>query len=403
MLKILLKKIVVLTIGLPLVFFIRFFSLVIPIRLGYFYGARIGHFANDVGQYLAEKNFYNIGSLDFFFIGGNISNRFFLKLVKRKVYINKFFMILYEANRMLPNHYKYEVLVGSSKSAGLTADLRGLENKTGVNLDFNEQEHIQASKFLKEVGCNDKFICLSVRDSAYLERTFPEADFTYHEYRDSDIETYKKTIHYLLDKNYYVFRMGKIVKEPLKIEHPNFLDYASSKHRCDFLDVWLMANCYFCISTATGLDEIARVFRKPINYVNAVPIGHFPSSYPGCIWTPKTIISKDNMKKLSLNEIILNGSIDFPESGSYKSNLDSKNLKLIDNTEDEILESTIEMHEKLNDEWNFTKEHEEIQRLFWKKLETWSNFNSYHNNNQEDRVGIISDYYLKKNTDWFLK
>ena len=109
------------------------------------------------------------------------------------------------------------------------------------------------------------------------------------------------------------------------------------------------------------------------------------------------------MKKLSLNEIILNGSIDFPESGSYKSNLDSKNLKLIDNTEDEILESTIEMHEKLNDEWNFTKEHEEIQRLFWKKLETWSNFNSYHNNNQEDRVGIISDYYLKKNTDWLLK
>lgn len=398
-----LKLILITFIGIPFCICMRLISPFFKIRVGSFYGERIGHFANDVGQYLSEKDFYNIDSLDFFFIGGNVSNRFFLKLVKRKIYINKFFMILYEANRILPNYHKYEVLVGSSKSSGLTADLRGLENKTGVNLDFNEQEHVQASKFLKEVGCNSKFICLNVRDSEYLKRTFPEVDFTDHEYRDSDIETYKKTIHYLLDKNYYVFRMGKIVQKTLNIEHPNFLDYSASKYRCDFLDVWLMANCYFCISTATGLDEIARVFRKPINYVNAMPIGHFPSSYPGCIWTPKTIITKDNIRKLSLDDIIHHSAIDFPESRSYQSNLDLKNLRLINNTEDEILGSTIEMDKKLNNTWNFTKEHEENQRLFWEKLETWSNFNSYHNNNQEDRVGIISDYYLKKNTDWFLK
>ena len=105
------------------------------------------------------------------------------------------------------------------------------------------------------------------------------------------------------------------------------------------------------------------------------------------------------MRKLSLDDIIHHGAIDFPESGSYQSNLDLKNLRLIDNTEDEILGSTIEMDKKLNNAWNFTKEHEENQRLFWEKLETWSGFYSYHNNNQEDRVGIISDYYLEKNTE----
>ena len=45
-----------------------------------------------------------------------------------------------------------------------------------------------------------------------------------------------------------------------------------------------MANCNFCISTSTGFDQISRVFKRPILFINHLPIAdwasHFKSTHP---------------------------------------------------------------------------------------------------------------------------
>jgi putative glycosyltransferase (TIGR04372 family) len=379
----------------------RFISPLKLIRVGYFYGARIGHFAKDVELYLAEKSINpNIKTIDLFFIGGVVSNNYLLKLIKRKVIVNKFVAILFFANKLLPNNEKYELIPHVEKT-GNTSDLKGFLPRTKPHLSFTDKENKTANAFLKSIGCNKKFVCLSVRDSAYLKETFPDNNFSYHNYRDSEIETYISSIEYLLENDFFVIRMGKIVNDSLDIKHDNFLDYASSDLKNDFLDIWLMANCEFCISTSTGLDEIADIFRAPIVYVNALAIANYSSWNPGCIWTPKTIVSKKDMMPISIDGLINTGAIGFPERGDYQALLDEKDLTYINNTEDEILDSVVEMVTKLNGEWEYSHKRKARQKVFWEKLKTWKNFKKYHNAHQEQPIGIISDTYLEKNKDWF--
>ena len=76
------------------------------------------------------------------------------------------------------------------------------------NIDYGES-------FLKNIGINnnDKIILLYVRDSSYLKKTFPDKDFSYHDFRDTDVKNYIDAINYATSRGYYVFRMGAVVKK----------------------------------------------------------------------------------------------------------------------------------------------------------------------------------------------
>ena len=66
--------------------------------------------------------------------------------------------------------------------------------------------------------------------------------------------------------------MGKGVHERFEADHPKVIDYALSDQRSDFLDVWLMANTFFAVSTGTGLDTISTVYKRPVVYLDYIPI-----------------------------------------------------------------------------------------------------------------------------------
>lgn len=402
MYKKILKKIIVIIFGLPFVFIIRIFSPILKIKIGFFYGERIGHLSQDAEIYLAEKSLNLFEkSYEFFFIGGKVSNKFLVTLIKRKIFISSFVSLIYSANRLIKGYEKYEYIPAVIRNYG-SRDLSGVLPKTKPHLEFIKEENYKGKDFLKKIGCNKKFICLSIRDSAYLTNSFPENDFTYHDYRDSDINTYKKAINYLIDKDYFIIRMGKMVNDEFDITNSNFFDYAVSDKKEDFLDIWLMANCEFCVSTSTGLDNVSDIFRVPIVYVNALAHANFSSWNPRCIWVPKKIISKHDNKELSLNELIQNGAIGFPEKGTFQEVLDKNNLTFINNSEDEILDGVIEMHKKLNGIWKNSIEIENRQKVFWNRLKTWNRFKFNHNIKQDNPIGIISDTYLEKNKEWFL-
>ena len=64
-----------------------------------------------------------------------------------------------------------------------------------------------------------------------------------------------------------VLRMGKFNSEKIKIENENIIDYSNSKWKSDFMDFFLGYNCSFCITTYTGMDCFARLFRKPFGAI----------------------------------------------------------------------------------------------------------------------------------------
>ena len=79
-------------------------------------------------------------------------------------------------------------------------DLFNLLDKTPPNLSFTSKEESEGLAFLASLGLkpNDKFVCLNVRDNAYLDYQSSNAgarvDWSYHDYRNCDINNYKKQL-----------------------------------------------------------------------------------------------------------------------------------------------------------------------------------------------------------------
>ena len=61
--------------------------------------------------------------------------------------------------------------------------------------------------------------------------------------------------------------MGSLTKNKINYKHKNFLDYSRSKHRSDFMDLFISSKCDLFISNNTGVDAFGILFRKPILHI----------------------------------------------------------------------------------------------------------------------------------------
>ena len=401
--KLIINKIIFLLcsfIALPIVLIVRIISPFFLIRFGYIVASRMGHFAFDVEYYLTQKRLgiFPSNSLDlFFYRWGSPANKFFSKLAKRNLNILSFTKYLFTVNKLLPGVNRNIIKPAHSH---YSRDIHGYLRQCGAQLKFNSEENKSGISFLNQFGLvkKDKYVCLLVRDSKYLDTYHKTgADWSYHDYRNSDIDSYEEAIIALVNKGYWVFRMGKIVREPLKIKHPRVIDYANLKLRNDFLDIWLMANSYFTISTSTGLDDVSKAFRRPIVYVNFLHVGTFEFYSENYINQPKSLKLKKTGKFLSLLEIIKMGLMkpNIPPSSYEKSG-----IEIVDNSPEDIKNAVLEMEAKLSGTWKVEEKDENLQRLFFKQYNTWLNRYKYHGN--IDPLGGISTTFLRKYHSWFL-
>jgi len=379
--------------ALPILFVMRIIRPIIHFRFGYFISDRIGHLSFDVESYLIEKKSNNEKKIDLFFLStSNIANKFFVKLSKRHIIINYFVKYLYYANNRIPGGDVHRFYNATEKYGSRLVSKKMLS--IGPMLKFTESEDLDGNAFFKIIKKpkNAKYVCLMVRDNAYLNSNY----FNYHDYRNSDINDYVVAVNNLLNKGYWVFRMGKKVNEKLLINHPRFLDYANSVYRNDFLDVWLAKNCFFTISTSCGWDSMTEIFKKPICYVNALPLGFISTAANNnSIWLSKKLKFKKNNRLLSLNDQIKTGALMYLRKENYKDN----DIIIEDNSSSEIDDTVNEMHLKLNNLW-VSNENDSIDNsLFWKKLSKWNEFSRYHG----DTVSRVSDSFLRKNKNWFLE
>ena len=258
----------------PFLIIIVLIKPILFIRFGYFDIKRIG-IISGAEHYLLHNKKRKKKILDIWVIDSNDYNKQLLVILKRKFLIIKELNIFYKVLKLLSkylNIYSKHIIATYTKTARLDRD--------SCKLKLTKGEVKRGESLLKKfnIPSNSKIICLTCRDSSYLKKKFPSEEFSYHDYRDSNINNYIPTIKALIKKNFYVVRMGQIAKKRLNIKSNKFIDYPFHPLKNDFMDFFFAYKCYFWICSNNGLDEIATTFRKPLLDLNMAPIANFKIS-----------------------------------------------------------------------------------------------------------------------------
>ena len=71
----------------------------------------------------------------------------------------------------------------------------------------------------------------------------------------------------------------------------------------EFMDVYLGNKCHFCITTGSGWDSIPEMFRRPMVYVNMLPLGQLHTFRTNTISTTKRHVLGATQETLTLENI----------------------------------------------------------------------------------------------------
>lgn len=349
--------------AIPAVVFIRLIRPWFLVRCEPLRSARLGHFTSNTEFYLCERdagiNVPEQRHVDLFFMDA-ICNQQLAKMWRRVLRIWPAWILLpiYKINRLIPGGAVHEI----SNYRYCDRDMHNFVDRFPPHLSFSAEEETFGQAGLRQMGLpvDSPFVCLNIRDSAYMSTRMSLVDWSYHDYRDSDIQNYVLAAEELAERGYFVIRMGAKVHESIKSSHPRVIDYATNGMRSDFMDIYLGAKCEFCISVESGFDGVPLIFRRPIACVNVVPLGFLYTYSAHFIAIPKHHFSMQKNRELTLREI-------FTEGGGFclrSSDFDEQGIQLIENTPEEIRDVAVEVCERLKGIWQVHEGDDEMQACF---------------------------------------
>jgi putative glycosyltransferase (TIGR04372 family) len=372
------------------------------VRFGVLVSTRIGHFAGNTELYLCERDAginvpKNKYYLDLFYMEEPICNHQLAKMWRTVLHVWPRWLLgpVINLNRLIHGGEIHNI----GDNACGDRDVHNLHDKYPSHLKFTQEDEVRGETELRKIGIpiGAKFVCLAVRDSAYLDSHMPMRAWDYHNYRDCDIQNYIQAAVELADRGYFVVRMGAKVLKPMNCIHPNVIDYAYNGMRSDFMDIYLAAKCTFSISSGLGWDGVpASLFKKPMVYTNIVPIGHLLTFSAKYILLTKRHFFSSESRELTLKEIF-NYELGFCMSSSE---YESKNIRLIEDSPEEICDAVIEMHERLQGTWTPGRDDEELQRQFWEIFSTYA-ITNHHGNAVHGKIyANFGAIFLRNNRVW---
>ena len=227
-----------------------------------------------------------------------------------------------QSNRFLAKKWKDEFLVlpslfvDSLHRAGLvfpflkleepklsiTGSLNGLD-KTDSHVSLSAEEIEEGRKRLIEIGISpdEPYVCLIVRDGGHY-KSKGDTESAGYELLNFDINDFAGVAEVLIESGFQVIRMGSGSERPFTSKPDGVVDYALSKNRSEFLDVYLAATCEFAVSTQTGPDSVCMLFRRPVLYVDVTRYCQFFFGSKLATWSPARL--HKNGKILNLSEIV---------------------------------------------------------------------------------------------------
>lgn len=384
----------------PVIILIRLISPFIIIRFGSLVSSRIGHLAANTELYLCERdariNTPKKPFIDVFYPKHfPVCNKYLLKKWRKYIYIWPKLIIhpLAVLNDIIPFGNLHSIHNKSNNDR----DINNLLDRFPAHITFTKKEEEFGKKNLKLMGiANDsKFVCLLVRDNAYLKKQIKNIDWSYHNYRDCNIDNYFLAADELTKRGYFVIRMGVEVNSYFNNGNPMIIDYANNGMRSEFLDIYLGANCEFCISTSSGWDAIPLIFRKPIIFAPIVPIGYMFTFSNKFYAITKHHFDVEKNRNLTLSEIFEKNLGFALSTDEYEKN----KVKLIENKKEEILDLVIEFVDRNNGLWKEDQNDNYLQDIFWEKFP----INSIDSNGLKLHGEIRSKFgtrFLNENKEW---
>ena len=243
-----------------------------------------------------------------------------------------------QSNRYLASKWKQELLVfpswliSSLHSVGsffpilklsepklsVTGSMNGLDH-TASHVSLKAEELEEGKKRLVEIGINpDKpYVCLIVRDGGHY-KSKGEIESAGYEFINFDINNFSGVAEALIESGFQVIRMGSGSERPFTSKPDGVIDYALSKNRSEFLDVFIAATCEFAVSTQTGPDAVCMLFRRPVLYVDVTSYCQFFFGSKIATWSPVRL--QKNGKLLNLSEIVNSEIAWFKDPNSFSIN-----------------------------------------------------------------------------------
>ena len=181
---------------------------------------------------------------------------------------------------------------------------------------------------------DDWFVCFFARDS-YYDEIHRSNLAKKMQVRNSDINTYVKSMQFITDMGGYAIRVGRFQKNKI-VDNNNekIIDYSFIKERNSKIDFLLMIFCKFCVGSSSGIIDLASINNVPLGLVNEYEYIRSQGISKGT-FIPKLLIDK-NDKIVSKKDYLKN--IGYPKSiNKLLKNVNQFNYTYKDNTEDEIL------------------------------------------------------------------
>ena len=256
---------------------------------------------------------------------------------------------------------------------------------------FPTQDEINKGNEILNKNIKKKYkgiVLFCVRNNFYNNKMFPGRNWNFLDYRDYDFKDFISAANFLTSKGYLVLRMGRENKFKIETENDLIIDYSFCNWKSDFMDYFLGYSCNFCISTATGMDVFARLFRKPMGIIEN-PIGDIFYFHDNWTYIFGCIKNKFNNKYLNINEI-------FEKMGSLDQIQKIKQTDFIleKNNSEDILDLVVEVEKKYQNEFFEEKYDDELQNKFWK---IFFKYNKQISEKPKINFRICNSFLKKKN------
>ena len=239
------------------------------------------------------------------------------------------------------------------------ADPYGVTADGVAHLRFTHNQLEDAEERLKQMGLDlsRPFVCLHVRDDQYHAIHTGGLWREPHSWRNLSLCNFEKAAELLAAKGFQVVRLGVHTAASFgAADEQRIFDYARNGFRDDLLDIFLVSRCSFMISTSSGIDSLAQVFRKPLYDVGVIA----PSQL--FIHRNLYLIVQRFQRVLDGHILTLSESLALPKISDES--MKQLGLQMIVNTADEIAHFAAEASDRALGLWSPTEEQIKLQGRF---------------------------------------
>jgi len=235
------------------------------------------------------------------------------------------------------------------------------------HLKFTSSEVKIGEKYLRDVGIEpaNPYICLIVREAAWAPPTTgPSSSGTL---RSRSFEDFLLAADSLADLGVAVIKLG--AAGTFKTDGTKIIDYANSKDKSEFLDVYLPSHAKCVVSTMSGPDAVALVGRVPVLYID---IAQYSLCFAGTrlvTWVPARLISQKSGRAMSLSEVFESGAGRFLGSTAFE----QAGIKIEQSSPEQIRDYCLDFYKSLT---NQKLDDGPMQNLYREKFHTLLSKNS---------------------------